>query len=212
MNNALLKKKLLQQKQQQRNQFIPNSKYKQTNSSTTIISNSNNSNIVSSNLSTIIIGQQSTDKPINTEQFNNYIKQLDKVREKEQQEAYKTRKNTPYKNILPEEYFKENYTNQDDLIIYKNDKKNNINLQKDILNIKNNRILLDNDLKQKYNTKNQEKYKEEFEYNNIKKYNINYVQPELKNNAKDFYIKQQQQYENTKQNIDDVIENMLNDY
>jgi len=208
MNNALLKKKLLLQ--QQRNQIIPNSKYKQSRTSTTIISNSS-SNSYNPDVSTIIIGQQSTDKPLNTEQFNRYIEQLNKIRPKELDEAYKTRKNTPYKNILPEEYFKENYTNQDDLIVYKNDKKNNINLKKDIIKIKNNRILLDNDLKLKYNSSNEEKFKEEFEYNNIKKYNINYVQPELKNNAKDFYIKQQQQYENTKQNIDDVIENMLND-
>ena len=198
INNALLKKKL-----QQRNKI----NYKQSINSTTIINNSPQQQDVS----TIIIGQQSTDKPINTDQFNRYLEQLNKIRPKELNEAYKTRKNTPYKNILPEEYFKENYSNQDDLIIYKNDKKNNINLKKDIINIKNNRILLDNDLKQKYNKSNEEKFKQDFEYNNIKKYNINYSQPELKSNAKDFYIKQQQQYELTKQNIDDVIENMLND-
>ena len=208
MNNALLKKKLLQQ--QQRNQIIPNSKYKQTRTSTTIITNPSN-NIISNDVSTVIIGQQSTDKPINTEQFNRYVEQLNRIRPKELDDAYKTRKNTPYKNILSEEYFKENYSNPDELIIYKNDHKNNVNLKKDIIKIKNNRILLDNDLKQKYNKTDEEKYKQDFEYNNIKKYNINYVQPELKNNAKEFYIKQQQQYENTKQNIDDVIENMLND-
>ena len=205
MNNALLKKKLLHQQNK-----LSNSKYKQSINSTTIPSTQTTS-YNNSNLSSIIIGQQSTDKPINSEQFNRYIEQLNKIRPKELDEAYKTRKNTPYKNILPEEYFKENYNNQDDLIVYKNDRKNNINLKKDIINIKNNRILLDNDLKQKYNKSNEEKFKQDFEYNNIKKYNINYVQPELKNNAKDFYIKQQQQYENTKQNIDDVIENMLND-
>ena len=205
MNNALLKKKLLHQQNK-----LSNSKYKQSINSTTIPSTQTTS-YNNSNLSSIIIGQQSTDKPINSEQFNRYIEQLNKIRPKELDEAYKTRTNTPYKNILPEEYFKENYNNQDDLIVYKNDRKNNINLKKDIINIKNNRILLDNDLKQKYNKSNEEKFKQDFEYNNIKKYNINYVQPELKNNAKDFYIKQQQQYENTKQNIDDVIENMLND-
>lgn len=165
-------------------------------------------------ISGCIINQQEKDKAMSEEQFERYTRIMERQRPKELREAYNNRNNQPYKNILPEEYFNKEYKTTDDLIVYKveKDRQTKIDLKKATVNIKNNRICQDKELKEKYKESEEERYKKDFEYNNVKKYSIRYDEEGyegLKENVDEYYKRQQRQMEKDKKSVDEIIEKMI---
>ena len=169
----------------------------------------NNSNIQQNKntFSNALLGSQNIEKQKNNisaqELLNNRIKQ-EKI-------ALTNRTNTPYKNILPSEYFNKTIKSEKDLIVYtvnKNDKHAKL-INDSVMNLKktihNQNVQIEN----KYNINDKLKYKEIFDQNNIIKCNINYNQKtntELKQNALSYYETKQKENEQNKQKIDEMID------
>lgn len=157
----------------------------------------------------LLLGTQKINKIQNNGMIS--LNNIKKERDLAYQNAINSRTNTPYKNILPPEYFKKNIKSGEDLIVYKvaKDIAYIQNIKQNTMKLKNTRHDQDIELKNEFSDNNKQKYQKIFEHNNNIKCDVEYTEKntdQLKNEALEFYENKQKENDINKTRIDEMIE------
>lgn len=168
----------------------------------------------SNTIESVILDQKKIDPKIDVNLYDKLDRNIQKRVTDERNKYWNGRTNQPYKNIMPLTEFQKEFKKEEDLIVYRVKK---IDKDKKILEektqIHQQEIAKHNkELKETYADNKKESHREEFEYNHIKKYNVKYDPTEfseMKDDAINYYKKEQMREEGNKKCIDDIIESMV---
>jgi hypothetical protein len=146
----------------------------------------------------------------NTKTFNNDIIPNtfnDKNIPQTMMDWYKSRSNAPYKNILKKEDYKKKFVNREDLIVHKVTQldKNVLRLAEQLQAKEASMETHDKELKMIYSISEENKHKEQFNYNNYYKNRIKY-DPKNYNDLKKHYEKKQKEIKRDNKRVDEMLE------
>lgn len=161
-----------------------------------------------------ILDQHKIDPKIDVSKFNRIVDNLGSVRGPERDKLWASRTNQPYKTIMPPESIKKEYKSADELVVYKvnSNDKDTCKFNENASKLQNAIKIHNKELSDKFSILKKKNYEDEFEYNTVLKYKIKYDPAnfeDMKGDITEFYKKEQQEIEQNKKHVDEIIEGML---
>ena len=145
--------------------------------------------------------------------FNKLNSQWDNIKKN----AWDTRTNQPYKNILKGEkydkFINKKKIEKEELIVHCVTDADKQGFKEAVEKLEDSKEKHNNELKIIYSSSEELKHKKQFEYNHRDKYKMKYNPKnfdELKKDQYDYYKKEQEKIEKDKNNVMDILDNLLN--
>ena len=153
----------------------------------------------------------------NKNDFLEKLKKLDSQWDNIKKNAWETRTNQPYKNILKGEkydkFINKKTIEKEELIVHRVTDADKEGFREAVLELENNKQKHNNELKLIYSVSEEAKHKKKFEYNHREKYKVKYDPKnfnELKKDQYEYYKKEQEKIEKDKNDVMDILDNLLN--
>lgn len=153
----------------------------------------------------------------NKKDFIDKFNKLDSQWDNMKKNAWETRTNQPYKNILKGEkydkFINRKNIEKEELVVHRVTDADKEGFREAVQELENSKEKHNNELKVIYSASEETKHKKQFEYNHRDKYKVKYDPKnfdELKKDQYDYYKKEQEKIEKDKNNVMDILDNLLN--